>query len=148
MSKYILFVCTGNTCRSPMAEALAVKMAEGTEYQIFSAGVSAWDGQPASENAVLAMKEEGLDLTGHVSQIISTELINNAALVLAMTSRHLDVIKSACPSANAHTLWGFAQNKQKDVSDPFGGDLNVYRKTAAEIKQLINLSLGRIKEGL
>lgn len=129
-----------------MAEALARNLLP--DWEVYSAGVSAFDGAPASVHAVTAMQEEGLDISAHASQMISPELINGAALVLTMTGRHLDVIKAACPSANAYTLRDFAAAGLADVSDPFGGDINIYRTTAAEIKQLITNSIEKIREGL
>ena len=140
-NKYVVFVCTGNTCRSPMAAVLAQSIfaAEGIAATVYSAGVSTWSGQPASRHAITAMKEEGLDLSGHSSQMISQELLGGAALVLAMTEQHLAIVKSDHPTANAFAL---------NVSDPFGGDLQIYRRTAQEIKQKIITHLDKIKEAL
>jgi len=139
--KYVVFVCTGNTCRSPMAVVLAESIfkAHNIHAAVFSAGVSAWDGQPASTHAISAMEEEKLDLRQHSSQIISYELLSDAALVLTMTAQHLAIIKSAYPDINAFAL---------DVSDPFGGDLQIYRQTGIEIKQKIISNLEKIKEAL
>jgi len=139
--KYVLFVCTGNTCRSPMAAALAKSIFEENNIHaaVYSAGVSAFDGQSASQHAITAMHEEGIDLQQHISMRISAKLLDNAALVFAMTNAHLIAIQSICPHTNAVAF---------DVSDPFGGDLATYRQTAAEIKEKILSNLEKIREAL
>ena len=155
MSHKIVFICTGNTCRSPMAAALGASIfgGAGLDIEVFSAGVSAWDGQPASQNAILAiagMEYPGISLNSHKSQIISRELLKNASLVLTMTGRHLDVVKSACPSARAFTLYEYASGVKEsgDISDPFGGDLEIYRACAEEIKQLLLSCVAKLKDDL
>ena len=143
----ILFVCTGNTCRSPMAEVLAKSIFEthGIIATIYSAGVSTGDGYPASENAVLAMQEQDLDLQTHKSKQISREILNNAHLVLTMTQGHLNVVQTICPQSNAFTLSEYAM-RSGDVSDPYGGNLQTYRNCALQIRQLIWDSIAKIKE--
>ena len=129
-----------------MAETLAKNLLDKNEagYDVYSVGVSAFDGQPASAHAITAMHEFGLDLNGHSSQMISGELINGADYVLAVSGRHLDVVKSACPTANAFTISEFAEGVNFDIIDPFGGDINIYRNTAAELKRLVELCVERI----
>jgi len=124
-----------------MAAALAKSIFEENNINVavYSAGVSAWDGQPASGHAITTMSENDIDLQMHISQRISTKLLNNAELVFAMTNQHLAAIKSVCPTVNAFAL---------NVSDPFGGDLATYRQTAAEIKQKILSYLDEIQEVL
>ena len=145
MSK-IVFVCTGNTCRSPMAEALAKSIFEshGLDIIVRSAGVSTGDGYPASENAIAAMLEENIDLQAHKSTQISREILADASLVLTMTKGHLSEVRSICPEASAFTLGEYAMT-DSDISDPFGDSLEVYRECAAQIKELIMVSLSKIK---
>ena len=148
-SPTVVFVCTGNTCRSPMAAVLAMSIFKehGLAANVLSAGVAAGDGYPASDNAICAMLDEQCDLQPHCSTQISREILNNASIVLTMTDGHLRTVKAICPSANAYTLGEYA-GEGNDISDPFGGNLEIYRQCAAQIKQLILSSLVRLKEDL
>lgn len=150
LDKYIVFVCTGNTCRSPMAQVLAQEMfrVNNIDIEVVSAGVSTWDNQPASPHAIAVMKEEGLDLSEFYAQQVSPKLIKNAALVLTMTARHLQAIKATSPNCNAFTLMEYAKGITADITDPFGGDIKIYKQTAAEIKQLLTISIEKIREDL
>jgi protein-tyrosine-phosphatase len=130
-----------------MAASLATSIFKeaGLDVEVFSAGVSAWGGEPASINAINVMVEENLNLNDHKSQLISQELLSQATLVLTMTRGHLAVIQSACPTARAFTLNEFA-GVDGDVCDPFGGDLATYRNCATQIKELIMSCVTKIRE--
>ncbi|MCL2287137.1 MAG: low molecular weight protein arginine phosphatase [Firmicutes bacterium] len=145
----IVFVCTGNTCRSPMAAALAASIFQENNLavNVLSAGVAADTGSPASKNAVKVMGDEGIDLQPHRSTQISREILQNASLVLTMTAGHLYSINNICPRAKVFTLGEYA-GKSCDVSDPYGGNLETYRQCAAQIKQLIVQSITKLKEDL
>ena len=130
----IIFVCTGNTCRSPMAEVIAKNLMP--DLVITSMGVAASNGSPASENARKVMESWGLDLTSHNSKMIDRDLLASAKLVLTMTNSHLLAVKSLCKGANAHTLAKYV-GEDKDIPDPFGADLETYQVCAEEIKRLI-----------
>lgn len=129
----ILFVCTGNTCRSAMAAAIMNKIAldNDLDVRIDSAGIFAEEGLKASENAVLALNEIGIDLSEHRTKGISEELINSSDLILTMTEGHKRLLKTTAPK-EIFTLLEYAGGSG-DVFDPYGGDLEEYRETAKEI---------------
>lgn len=128
----ILFVCTGNTCRSPMAEVLATKMAEqkGINVRFQSAGVATIDGLPMSNNAIHVTKEKQLDGTLHSSQMINEDLINWADVILTMTENHRQILINNFQKSQ-NKIYNFASylyNKNMDIIDPFGGSVEVYEQ--------------------
>lgn len=143
----IIFVCTGNTCRSPMAAALAAAIfaREGLSFSVSSAGVSASDGSSASRNAIRAMEFEKIDLSAHKSRAALAEFLETATLVLTMTRPHLSRVKVICPAANAFTLGEFASSYM-EIADPFGGNLEEYRTCAAQIKKLLEAAVEKFRE--
>lgn len=145
----ILFVCTGNTCRSAIAEAVArnVTIERGlSDLEIQSAGTSAWDGAPASDGALLVGLERGLDLSQHRSQTLTRDLIRDADLVLAMGPHHLERIEAMGGAGRSYLLTDFASHgaSSRPVNDPIGGELDVYRTTADELEQEVRRVLDRI----
>ena len=138
----ILFVCTGNTCRSALADALARKIVVERglqDVEVQSAGTSAWDGAPASDGALLVGMERGLDLSQHRAQTLTRGLVQNADLVLAMGPHHLERIEALGGTGKAHLLTDFASRGKsvRPVNDPIGGELDLYRITADELDQEI-----------
>jgi protein-tyrosine-phosphatase len=135
--KTLIFVCTGNTCRSPMAEGLLKKLL-GSEsgWKIASAGVCAGNGFPASPNAVRALQEQGIDISSHSSRHLTPEMIESADLLVTMTRAHRDAVVAIAPESRGKVFllksFGVAQSAA-DIYDPVGEALDVYRRVRDEI---------------
>ncbi|MGC8743772.1 MAG: ribose 5-phosphate isomerase B [Verrucomicrobiia bacterium] len=127
--KTVLFVCTGNVCRSPMAEALFNEFAKGRiDYRGLSAGICAVNGERASQNAVEAMRQIGIDISRFRSQQLTQEIVKNADYIFCMTRGHLETVLSLYPNAAEKTflVMEFTEDEGQDVPDPIGGSLDVY----------------------
>lgn len=148
----ILFVCTGNTCRSSMAEGIAKKgvgeKGMDREIEISSAGIWAVPGDEASPQAVEAMKECGINLAGHRARRIDVKLIEDADIILAMTESHKRNLLSICPYAK-HKIFTLKEyvGGEGDIKDPFGGSVEVYKECAKELKEYIDKAIDKIDKG-
>ena len=122
----ILFVCTGNTCRSPMASALA--RAAGVDAQ--SAGLHAFPGAPASPQAIRAARLYGADLTGHRARMLDEAMLRDAEAVWVMTEAHEALLNTMFPqyARKVNVLW-------PPIPDPFGGDDRTYEKCAGRLME-------------
>ena len=146
----ILFICTGNTCRSPLAEAIARRiLAESGKDSVVveSAGTNAWDGAPASDAAILIGVERNLDLSGHRSRRLTEEMLRASDLVLVMAPEHLARVREIDPTSNAYLLGGYSSDEVSPhaIADPFGGDLDDYRATADTLERELKVILDRIR---
>lgn len=151
MPDRLLFVCSGNTCRSPLAEALARQaIAERgiPDIEVASAGSSAWDGAPASDGALLVGMERGLDLGAHRSRQLTRDMVEEADLILAMSTHHRDAVASLGGAGKVHLLTAYAAraSEGEGVADPFGSDLEAYRATAEELDREVRRVIARYAE--
>lgn len=145
----ILFVCTGNTCRSPLSAAIARRVAQErglTDSVMESAGTSAWDGQPASDGALLVGLERQLDLNEHRSRTITPAIIDAQDLILTMGPHHRDQVEAMGGAGKTFLLSTYASHGADDrpISDPFGGDLDTYRTTTDELEAAIRKVIDRV----
>ena len=152
----IIVVCTANICRSPMAaallkHALAAQPEPLRSLTVLSAGVAARNGEPVSENSVIALKKVGLDIAGHKSTALTQEMLDRASLVLGMTESHRAMIQLQADPApkRLHLFREFMpQRGDKEIGDPFGGPIKLYESTRDEMVEAIPSLLDFIKTEL
>ena len=141
--KKILFVCSGNTCRSPLAQAawraLQKKRRAPRDVEAVSAGVTAGSGAPASKHSVTLASQWGDDLSTHASQPLTDELAEEATAIFAMSSEHVYSLREYFDIApeKVHLLGRFADAENPEIIDPFGGSREAYETCAAKIYQAV-----------
>lgn len=150
---HLLFVCTGNTCRSPLAEVLARRALHDrgwTHVEVRSAGVATVPGIPASEGSIQVAGEGGLDLTAHQATPLSPMLLEWADLILAMAPEHLRPIREAGAGDRAAVITHFVRDGEGGlpdfgVADPVGRDLASYRSTYRQLDELVARLMDRLE---
>lgn len=148
-ARSVLFVCTANQCRSPMAEgflkSLAAQHGEPDRWQVQSAGTWAEPGRPATPFSQAVMQRRHVDLSGHRSRPIDAELLAAASVVLVMTCHHREALQAEFPEAQGkvHMLSELI-DRDFDIEDPYGGSLNDYELCATELQMILTNGYDRL----
>ena len=146
--KTVVFVCTGNSCRSPMAEGYLnhfLGERSGKDVRAVSAGTSAIPGYPPTPEAAAVMAEDAVDITAHRTRKLTGELVAEASVIVAMAESHMDAVVALDPGAvgKVYLLRDFsgAKSADRNIRDPIGHSIETYRAVRDEIKKLVkNLS--------
>jgi protein-tyrosine-phosphatase len=146
----VLFICTGNTCRSPMAEQIFNEQTKGLSAQAFSAGLNVSAGSPISPKAAEALTNLGYSTKEHSSTQVSTQAIEEADVILTFTQDQKDEVAKRFPAAvdKLSTISEYANRgtgTSEDVSDPYGKSAEVYKETAETINSLVDLIVSSLR---
>ncbi len=141
--KNIIFICTGNTCRSPMAEAIAKSLCKSKEISILSRGTFVYSRLPINENAKIVLEKNNINVSEHYSKPITLSEFENADLILTMEKEQKNLLLQFNKNNNikdnkVFTLYEYVLNKDLDIKDPFGTDINSYNDCFNEIYSLIS----------
>jgi protein-tyrosine-phosphatase len=151
MAFHVLLVCSGNTCRTAMAEGTLRALlddAGADDVAVSSAGTLGFENAPATPEAVAVAAEAGIDISDHRSSALTERRIDEADLILGMAQHHVDDITDIAPAAASKTrlLSEYAGRAAEDVPDPVGGDLDEYRRSYRLIRGLLEAAAARIRK--
>ena len=149
MVLHVLFVCTGNTCRSPMAEHIFNHLAKEKRLPFIatSAGIAALEGAPAAPNTSKALEKLGITLVHHQARNITEEMIENAHWIITMTeAQRQNLLKRFPRHADKVVLLGALCDDPREVDDPFGGSLPTYERCARQLQDMIAEALPKLTE--
>lgn len=147
--KRVLFVCSGNTCRSPLAEGIAKDVFQqemNADISVSSAGTAALDGHPASGLAVEVARAENINISNHRSRLLTQTQIIDADLIITMEAKHREAVGAVEPVALRYTyqITDFCDGHDAGVPDPIGGDLTAYQQTFDLLRKCIEALAGRL----
>ena len=153
--KLIVFVCTANVCRSPMAEKLFEQALQASsvkkKIQVFSAGISAMDGDKASENSIEACKEIGIDLNDHRSSALTRATLQNASAVFCMTESHRALMQmyfELPENSPVFLMREFVEQGPTELPDPYGQSMEVYRACREDMKEALPSLINWVEKNL
>ena len=153
--KLVVFICTANVCRSPMAEKLfeeaLTKSSSKQKISVFSAGISAMDGDKASDNSIIACDEVGLDLSDHRSAAITRATIENASAIFCMTESHralLHMYFELPENSPIFLMREFMKDGSKELPDPYGQDIDIYRECRNDMVEALPSLINWVEKNL
>ena len=153
--KLIVFVCTANVCRSPMAEKLFEKALQESsvkkKIKLFSAGISAMDGDKASDNSIEVCREIGIDLNDHRSSALTLATLQNASAVFCMTESHRALMQmyfDLPENSPVFLMREFVEQGPKELPDPYGQSMEVYRACREDMKDALPSLINWVEKNL